>query len=964
MRLIMLIMLIVMAGARPAAAQLLSLRLYDEDSGLSTANVGSMAQDRAGLLYAASENGLYRYDGFRFSRIGPHDGLPTGGHVESVTAATDGGVWVVFADRAYLYGSGATVSVALEPRVDDERAQRAAVLGHDLLLVRNHRLLRIRRDADRALSVRPAFTGVPSAAVPAGFDSVHVEHDVIWLGCGTAMCRLHPDGGVSLLDTKAGLPADRWVALLRDHDGTLWLRSAGRIASMPRGAAGFSVIDVPGGRGRSAGDPGRLALVEDAAGHVVTQSAKGLLVREDGHWMPLEREENMFFARITTMLVDREGSMWIGSTNRGIARVIGLGMFDSWTRAQGLSDDLIWNARRDGAGTLWVATDLAIDALSPDARVRPDDLAATWHYPFRAFALARSAQGRLWIGSQEGSLISRDPRTGQSRNVARLAPIRVIAGDPAGRLWIGTSHGLAWIDRPDDTAMPTISGTVPGMGRVFAITFDHAGDVWVLTEKTLFHRDVRQQWHPVMQTDPEGGYQTRSMSFAADGTLWLGSFTTGVIRLHLDHDTVVGRDRQPSEHLASQQIEMMQRDPAGRIWIGTDHGLDVTDSSRWRHLDDQDGLISNDIDENAMFIDDDGTPWFGTAGGLSHLIDTSGLFDAGGRTGGASLHPIVTRISVGGRELSSAQIQQGPIHLPWSSDPMVFAFASLDFKFEKSIRFRYRLRGLDPGWVETTAHEVRYPEPPWGKLTFEVMAVDPLHRLRSEPVGVIVKMLSPWWRTWPVYVLAAACALGFLALLWRLRIGYLLRRQRQLEALVVERTREIEQARLILLKQSTLDALTGLLNRPAILERLRLAIQVAVRDGTPLGVALLDLDHFKKVNDVLGHLGGDAVLVEVGRRLSTSTRDSDQAGRYGGEELLLVLPGLKRDAFERVEALRSAVFTDPVLFEDSTIRISCSMGVTWMQPGDDVTSMIRRADAGLYIAKAEGRDRVVFQPPG
>jgi len=196
-----------------------------------------------------------------------------------------------------------------------------------------------------------------------------------------------------------------------------------------------------------------------------------------------------------------------------------------------------------------------------------------------------------------------------------------------------------------------------------------------------------------------------------------------------------------------------------------------------------------------------------------------------------------------------------------------------------------------------------------------------------------------------------------------LRIGYLLVRQRQLEALVAERTQQIEQARLILFKQATVDALTGLFNRPAVLERLRLAMQEAARSGIPLGVALLDLDNFKKVNDVFGHLGGDAVLAEAGRRLSASTRGDDQAGRYGGEELLLVLPGLRHDAFERIEALRDGVFHEPFVFEGGLIRMTCSMGVTWMQAGDDVTAMIRRSDAALYVAKHGGRDRVVFDPP-
>jgi diguanylate cyclase (GGDEF)-like protein len=495
------------------------------------------------------------------------------------------------------------------------------------------------------------------------------------------------------------------------------------------------------------------------------------------------------------------------------------------------------------------------------------------------------------------------------------------------------------------------------MRRVFAITFDSAGELWMLTDKILFHQDRQQQWHAVLQTDPQGGYQTRSMAFAPDGTLWLGSFIDGVTRLHLAQGVVLGRDTFPSRHLASQEVEMMHRDMAGRIWIGTDRGLDVTDGRNWRHLDDQDGLAADDMNEEASFTDNDGTSWFGASGGLSHIIDTRGLFRP------VRLHPVVTGISVGSRDLPPLRDPRETLHLQWSGDPLVFAFSSLDFKFERSTRFRYRLRGVDRGWVETAAHEVRYPSLPPGRLVFELVAIDPLHALQSDPVRLTIKVRAPWWRTWPIYLAGILILLGALALLSRLRVRYLLVRQRQLEALVAERTHEIEQARLILLRQATFDDLTGMMNRSAILERLQSAMGDCVPGVMPLGIALLDLDHFKKVNDMFGHLGGDAVLAEVGRRLLANTREGDLAGRYGGEELLLVLPGLKHDAHDRIEALRAVVFAEPFLFEGTTIRMTCSMGVTWMRVEDDITSMIRRADAALYRAKHEGRDRVVFDPP-
>ncbi|WP_428390513.1 diguanylate cyclase domain-containing protein [Lichenicoccus sp.] len=959
-----------------ASAQHLPLQIFDAQSGLTNLSIEAIAQDRTGFMYVGTEAGVFRYDGVRFAHMGRAEGLPRAGDVQEILPAPGGRIWVVFADRVFLAaGGGETMSVAVPGLPQDLPSHRADIIDGDLLLVRGDRLLRIHAGASGSLS-----TTVMLVQTQAPLDSVHVDHRTTWLDCGTALCRL-TQGRLIPLDPALGLPPDRWTALLRDQTGTLWLRSANRIASLPTRGTRFKVIDVPGGPGRYGSDAGRLDLALDAVGDVVTQGAHGLLVHQHGAWTVYDHAGRFSYGEVTAMLRDQEGSLWLGSKARGVARAIGLGTFEDWNRASGLSDDVVWGAARDGAGTLWATTDLAVDPVvdrtgaslvvsTAQVGAHAGNVAATkavaesvtaspQPLPFQAYAMATSPRGQLWVGVQDGELIRRDPYSGQSVSMGKLPPIRNMLADPSGPIWVGTRHGLVRIDRPDD-ATPAL---VPDLGSsdepVFAMTLDTTGDLWVLTRKTLFHRDVRHVWQAVMQTDPLGGYQTHEMAFARDGTLWLGSFITGITRLHLDHDRVVSEDHLPSIHLASQEVEILHCDPAGRMWVGTDQGIDVTDGTSWRHLDQQDGMPGQDVDEGAVFIDHDGSPWFGTAGGLTHLLNPEQVLRQ--QRGGP--RPVITGVSVGDVRLPFATVRSGTIHLHWSDDPLVIGFSSLAFGLSQSVHFRYRLRGVDRGWVETDAREARYPSPPPGKLVFEVMAVDPLHRLVSAPVRLIIKLQAPWWRTWAAYLALAALGAAALAAIWQLRVRYLLARQHQLEVLVEERTREIEQARVILFKQATSDSLTGLANRSAILDRLQEALVDAERTGSPLAVALLDLDHFKRVNDVFGHLAGDAVLREVGARLDAGMRDRDHAGRYGGEELLLVLPGLRPRSYERLRGLLAAVFTEPFALEQTTIRMTASMGVTWVLPGDDLTAMIRRADAALYAAKRSGRDRFVCDPP-
>ncbi len=949
-------------AARPALAQHQAMRLYDDDSGLFNGSITALAQDRTGFLYVGTENGLYRYDGQRFSRL-TSDGLPANGVVEALRTAPDGRIWAVFSDRVYLLGTGPAASVAVEPDPEFGYGHRVAVLGRDLLLVRSRRLLRIRAGAGTgpaALSVQPflserAVARDPNrAALASGFDAVSVTGGHVWAGCGSAVCRL--DGGIVVVGASSGLPADRWGAALYDRAGTLWLRSRRRVAALAPGAARFTVTDFGDGPGAYSHDATQLDLLLDPAGRVVTQGAHGLLTREDDGWAVQDLARSSPLSSVSAMLVDREGSLWIGSYGQGLARLLGLGTFDNWT---GLPDDLVWNASRDGAGTLWVASDLGVDAL-PRAGASADAVPG-WHTRGRAVAIATAADGRLWVGGWDGRLIRRDPRTGHDDTVARLGRIYTIVQDPGVQdrvapLWVGTRAGLSRIDRPGD-ATPTVTAVPEVDGSVFAVSFDGNGDLWVLTTSALFHRDRIGHWQAIMRTDPAGGYRTRSMAFAADGTLWLPSYANGIVRLHLDGGRIVARDLGPSAHLASRDVEVVYADSAGRIWIGTDRGLDVTDGTRWRHLDTQDGLVANDLNNNAISTDHDGTLWFGTSAGLSHLLDPDGLFRP------YRLHPLITAIRTDDPASAAMQAPAVSTHLRWTGAPLVISFAALDFRYEKSIRFRYRLGGIDQAWTETAGREARYTNPPFGRLRFELVAVEPAHGLRSAPVVLVIKMRPPLWKTWPVYAAAATAAASLLLALWRMRERYMLGRQRLLEAKVEERTREIEQARLVLLRQATHDGLTGLLNRAAVMERLRTAMQGAGRSGLPLAVALMDLDHFKQVNDTHGHLGGDAVLAAIGRRLRAGTREQDEVGRYGGEEIILLLPGLGHEAHARLEALRQALFAEPVAFEGGTISVTGSIGLTWMRPDDDVGTVVGRADRALYAAKQAGRNRTVADPP-
>ncbi|WP_353365218.1 EAL domain-containing protein [Acidovorax sp. FG27] len=205
-----------------------------------------------------------------------------------------------------------------------------------------------------------------------------------------------------------------------------------------------------------------------------------------------------------------------------------------------------------------------------------------------------------------------------------------------------------------------------------------------------------------------------------------------------------------------------------------------------------------------------------------------------------------------------------------------------------------------------------------------------------------------------------------------------LRQNDVLEQLVLERTeelrttvsnlhreihdRKLDQERIYWLAHY--DALTGLPNRSLLAERSQQAIRLAQDNGTPLAVMFLDLDHFKHVNDSLGHRVGDDLLVEIGKRLRAIVRDRDTVARLGGDEFVLLLPGANAAGAARVAGKLQEASRHPYQIGHHELTMAPSMGIAlFPQDGEDFETLTQSADTAMYRAKSDGRNTFRFFTP-
>jgi diguanylate cyclase (GGDEF)-like protein len=937
---------LLLLAASLAGAQEYSLRTYGNTEGLANLAVRRIYQDHLGFLWVSTENGIYRFDGKRFQAFDASHGVPANSAVAFGEAP----------DGSLLIGGEIGLYRLHEDRFEAVPAPFKSVSWAQGISSGNDGHTYLGTDAGLAeLTLEPGtrdrlhleiLPRPPGISGPEAW-GVLVDGSTLWYGCGLELCQIH-DGTTTMIGRESGLPARQVTSILIDSQGSLWVRVRYEgVFVRPVGRARFEKprLPIPGD-----GTVGVPSLDRD--GHILLPSPEGLFIQEANGWKTIDPSHGLRGV-VYAAFEDQQHSMWIGMAGRGIVQWRGYGQWDSYSSASGLADDIIYDiARRPGA--IWIGTEGGLlRGQLGSSGIRWSQVQGLAGFAVHAVQFAPDASGVVWIGTEARGVASLETRTSRLTWINKAQGLTGVSAytlrfDRQKRLWVCTDTGL-FLSNPPYRKFDRVR-EVPAT-RIWDLAQTADGTIWAGGVDGLFALSSGQ-WLRFGRSSGLSNQEILALGAAPDGALWIGyRFGGGIDRVRLDVSKLApklvvdkGVQRKGTEGL----VYFLGFDTLGQLWAGTEHGVDVLDGSHWRHYDADDGLVWNDCNLHSFAADPDGTIWIGTSAGLSRFKPQPRAAPQ------AALHVVFTSLQMGRVDVF------GQTRPSASADSLIATFAAPNASRSESVVYRYRLTAK-AAWTETTQPSLQFAKLAPGAYRLEVQARETDGAWNSDTAEFAFSIPAPWYVSWWFFLLCALVPAGLAWLVIRGRMARLAHEEQEFKKLKAAH----EEIRNL----AYYDPLTALPNRRQLLDRLNDALKSA--NGNALCALLfIDLDNFKNINDTLGHKAGDQLLKTVARQLTTCIRENGTAGRWGGDEFVVLLTNLDKGTEEAAAHAESdatkvlSALSKPYRVGGREYLTACSIGITiFGKDSQTADAVLQQAEIAMYQAKSAGRNTIRFFAP-
>ena len=934
------------------------------EQGLPQLSVLAIAQDEPGYLWFGTQAGLSRFDGVRFTNF-DLDNTPElpSTWIQALHTDREGRLWIGTPQGLAVRDGNRMKTLSLAPGeaagVVDVRALTRDLRGR--LLVATHQGVMV-VVADRLQTLHPIGDG--------GAMALHVDDKgTLWAG-GRGSVHVFDGAGERVLPLPAGA-ALATVTALAPHDGRLWAGSD----------AGLFVLDGQQwqrNRDVAPASGGVQALHEDRDGILWASTRDTVYRLQQGRLLERIAGDGPL-AEIRAFYEDRESNLWLGSNNEGVSRA-----WNGWTRrysrAEGLQQPLLWSIAQAPDGRAWVGSDDGVSVLE-NGRFRTVVAGRDLPNPAAYSLLPETSQ--TWIGTRDGAALYRDGRVQRPRMLAALdaAQVNGIIRDRQGRLWFATSAGLyRWRESEDRLHH---YGERAGLRdvRVRVLMETRDGRLLVGTQSGLYEFvDERLVPVPLTGTGLDAPHIVSLHELA--GGQWLAGALSEELMLLFDGQRWTRLDK--ARGVPANAPFFFAEDGSGFLWAAGLRGiyrvpvsdlLDAADDPAFRvtartllnergdRHGGQKGDCCNGAGNSRGFMADNAL-WLPTRDGVVVMATDQSLAND------YLPESVIERVQVQGQWRPAERATEWT--LPSAARDLRFEFTTLSFQASDHIDIRYRLKGYDDDWKlldDPHQRSATYTNLPAGRYVFEVLGTNN-SGVSGRTAATQAFAIAPYFYESPWFYVLLAFALGILVLLsnrWVLRRHH--NRRVALERLVEQRTRDLQQANRQLEAISLTDPLTGLHNRRYLTRQLPADIAYYQRmPGFAAGVdvlafALLDIDHFKSINDGHGHQAGDHVLQTVAHRLRTLSRDGDYVIRWGGEEFLMVFRPMPRHELHALgRRICTAIAAEPVDVAGAQLQVTASLGLIGYPPFPGAPDLlgweqlVSLADRALYEVKAHGRN--------